>query len=184
MLIRGQNSSLRFSVACHLSRRAVGCLWPDAYALMVLMKPLSLMLAVLFTAALACGQNTGTPIDSHHLVQPADLARTLQSGEKPVILYVGPHTLYAQAHLPGAEDMGPSAKSEGMDKLRSRVKSLPRDAMVVIYCGCCPWDHCPNIRPAYHELAKMGFTKVRVLYLATSLGSDWADKGYPVAKGD
>ena len=30
----------------------------------------------------------------------------------------------------------------------------------------------------------MGFTKVRVLYLATSFGANWADKGYPVAKGE
>lgn len=151
---------------------------------MVLMKSLSLTLAVLFTAILAYGQNTGTPIDSHHQIQPEELAKSLQSGQKPVILYVGPHTLYAQAHIPGSEDMGPSAKPEGMEKLRSRAKSLPHDAMVVIYCGCCPWNVCPNIRPAYHELEKMGFTKVRVLYLATSFGNNWADKGYPVAKGD
>jgi hypothetical protein len=30
----------------------------------------------------------------------------------------------------------------------------------------------------------MGFTNVKVLYLASNFGVDWVDKGYPVAKGD
>jgi rhodanese-related sulfurtransferase len=71
-----------------------------------------------------------------------------------------------------------------MEKLRARAASLPKDSPVVIYCGCCPWDHCPNIRPAFAELKKEGFTKVRVLYLATSFGLDWKEKGLPVASGE
>ena len=30
----------------------------------------------------------------------------------------------------------------------------------------------------------MGFTNVKVLYLANNFGADWVDKGYPVAKGE
>ena len=99
-----------------------------------------------------------------------------------MVLYVGPHLFYTQAHIPRAESLGPAGKPEGIAKLRSRAKSLSHDALVVIYCGCCPWDHCPNIRPAYNELEKMGFTKLRILYLATSFGANWANKGYPVAR--
>jgi hypothetical protein len=119
-------------------------------------------------------------------MQPEELVKTLQStsGKKPVVLYVGPHLFYVQAHIPSAEYIGPAGKPEGMDRLHARAKSLPHDAFVVIYCGCCPWDHCPNIRPAYQELQRMGFSNVRILYLATSLGANWADKGYPVAKGE
>jgi hypothetical protein len=29
----------------------------------------------------------------------------------------------------------------------------------------------------------MGFTHLRVLFLETSFGIDWAEKGYPVQKG-
>jgi hypothetical protein len=30
----------------------------------------------------------------------------------------------------------------------------------------------------------MGFTNVKVLYIANNFGADWVEKGYPVAKGD
>jgi thiosulfate/3-mercaptopyruvate sulfurtransferase len=126
------------------------------------------------------------PPGSPQVIQPEELAQTLKASDaqKPLILYVGPKAFYAQAHIPGAEFIGPVGKPEDMVKLRARAASLPRDGAVVIYCGCCPWDHCPNIRPAFAELKKVGFTKVRVLYLATSFGADWKDKGFPVASGD
>ena len=42
------------------------------------------------------------------LINPEDLVKILQSptGEKPLILNVGPHLLYMQAHIPGAEYIG------------------------------------------------------------------------------
>jgi hypothetical protein len=30
----------------------------------------------------------------------------------------------------------------------------------------------------------MGFTNVKVLYIANNFGTDWVSNGYPVAKGD
>lgn len=157
-----------------------------------LMKSRHLLLAVTFLAALfALGQKAATPDKelqpgSPQLIQPEELVRAMQSagGQKPVVLYVGPHTFYEQAHIAGAEYIGPAGKPEGMEKLRIRAKSLSHGSLVVIYCGCCPWSHCPNIRPAYRELEKMGFTQLRVLYLPTSFGTNWADKGFPVAKGE
>jgi thiosulfate/3-mercaptopyruvate sulfurtransferase len=121
---------------------------------------------------------------SPQLIQPSELAQAMKSTQKPIILYVGPKALYAQAHIPGAEYIGPAARPEGVEKLRARAASLPKDGEVVIYCGCCPWDRCPNIRPAYTALKKAGFTKARVLFLATSFGLDWKDKGLPVATGE
>ncbi|MGC2696522.1 MAG: rhodanese-like domain-containing protein [Candidatus Angelobacter sp.] len=120
-------------------------------------------------------------------MQPEELARAIKAGgaQKPVILYVGPQMFYIQAHIPGAEFIGQTGKPEGMEKLRARAASLAKDAPIVIYCGCCPWDHCPNIRPAFAELKKAGFTRVRVLYLATSFGADWpTNKGFPIATGE
>ena len=121
---------------------------------------------------------------SQQLIRPEELARAIKAAEKPVILYVGPKFFYTQAHVPGAEYLGPAARPEGLEKLRARAASLAKDRPVVIYCGCCPWDHCPNIQPAWAELKKAGFSKVRVLYLATSFGADWKEKGYPVAVGE
>lgn len=137
------------------------------------------------TAAKAVGADDVLP-SGPQVIHPEDLAQALKASgaQKPLVLYVGPKAFYAQAHIPGSEFIGPVGKPEGMDKLRARAASLPKDGALVIYCGCCPWDHCPNIRPAFAELKKMGFTKVRVLYLVTSFGADWKDKGFPVASGD
>jgi len=52
----------------------------------------------------------------------------------------------------------------------------------VIYCGCCPLERCPNIRPAFVALRQMGFTNVRVLLLPNSFEADWAGKGLPYEK--
>ncbi len=152
---------------------------------------LRLLIFATVAAAFAWAQSVAKPAASDdlppgsaQLIQPAELAQALKAQQKPVVLYVGPQAFYVQAHIPGAENIGPVGKPEGIEKLRARAASLPKDGAVVIYCGCCPWDHCPNIRPAFAELKKLGFTKVRVLYLAKSFGADWAEKGLPVAKGE
>ena len=122
---------------------------------------------------------------SVQLLNPEDLFNIIQSpkAEKPLILNVGPHLLYMQAHIPGSEYIGAGSDSQGIESLRRRVKPLPHNKFIVLYCGCCPWSHCPNVRPAYNELHKAGFTNVKVLYIADNLGTDWVDKGYPTIKG-
>lgn len=89
--------------------------------------------------------------------------------------------LFAQAHIPGAEYIGAAGQDKGLDLLRQRVRTVAKDAPIVLYCGCCPWDRCPNIAPAYHLLHQEGFTHVRVLYLAQSFGTDWVAKNDPAA---
>lgn len=91
--------------------------------------------------------------------------------------------LYTQAHILGAEYIGPSSSPEGVERLRKRAESLPRTQSIVLYCGCCPWSKSPNVTPAYNELRRMGFKKLKVLYIPNDFGTDWADKGYPVTKG-
>ena len=109
----------------------------------------------------------------------------LQTGkEKPLILQVGSHTLYAQAHIPGSEYVGAASTDAGLQQLRKRVEPLPRSKSIVLYCGCCPWGHCPNVKPANDALAAMGFKNVKVLYLSDNFGANWVDKGYPTAKGE
>jgi thiosulfate/3-mercaptopyruvate sulfurtransferase len=118
------------------------------------------------------------------LIQPADLAATLQSSSaKPLILQVGFRTLYDQSHIPGAEYAGPGREADGLRGLRERVAKLPKETAIVIYCGCCPWSRCPNIAAAYDTLHDLGFSKLKVLYIADNFGSDWVDKGYPATKG-
>jgi len=117
-------------------------------------------------------------------MRPEQLVSALKTNAKLIVLYVGPKFLYAQAHISGAEYIGPASDTDSLDRLRKRAGAIPKNLAVVLYCGCCPWDHCPNIRPAYRELQRLGFTNVKALYLADSFGTDWADKGYPVEKGE
>src|SRR5271165_1951290 len=120
-------------------------------------------------------------IPSSRLINPDELVKMLQSAksDKPLMIQVGSHVLYAQAHIPGSEYIGPAASEAGLQALRKRVDSLPRNQFIVLYCGCCPWSHCPNIKPAEDALHAMGFTNVKVLYIANNFGTDWVDKSYP-----
>ena len=126
-----------------------------------------------------------TTIPSAALIQPSDLAAALRSGAapKPLILQVGFRTLFEQAHIPGSEYVGAASNSEGARAMRDRLAHLPRDTAIVIYCGCCPWTHCPNMGAAYRLAHELGFVRLKALYIADNFGSDWVDKGYPVAKG-
>ena len=125
-------------------------------------------------------------LSNAELIQPAQLAKILQShtAQKPLILQIGFHMLYQQAHIPGAEYAGPASDPSGRQMLTDRVKSLPRTKEIVLYCGCCPWSHCPNVQPAYALLHSMGFKNVKVLYIADNFGTDWVYKGYPTVKGN
>ena len=128
---------------------------------------------------------TDTPIPAGQLLQPAELVEILGSstGEKPLILQVGPHVFYAEAHIPGSEYVGAAAQDPGLRALRERVRDLEHSRFLVIYCGCCPWNKCPNTRPAFQQLSSLGFTHVQVLYVADNFGANWVAKGYPVEKG-
>jgi len=122
-------------------------------------------------------------IPSAQLLQPEELVPLLSrsGGDKPLVLQVGPHVFYAEAHVPGSEYIG--AGETGLQALKERAKSLPHDRFVVLYCGCCPWKKCPNVRPAYQQLVSSGFSRVKVLYIADNFGKDWVAKGHPVEKG-
>jgi rhodanese-related sulfurtransferase len=124
-------------------------------------------------------------IPSAYLIQPEDLAKQIEDkrSEKPLILQVGSHVMYAQAHIPAAEYAGPAGKEDGHQALRERISNLPKSTKIILYCGCCPWRRCPNIAPAYRLLHEQGFTSMKVLYIAEDFGTNWVAKGYPTDKG-
>jgi thiosulfate/3-mercaptopyruvate sulfurtransferase len=153
----------------------------------------------LFVAApIVCGalltypqSKTGKPAASEtlpasQLVQPADLVHELASAStdaRPTIVYVGFRTLFAGGHIPGATFHGSASTEQGLAEIKKWAASLPRTTNLVIYCGCCPFERCPNIRPAFALLRELGFTQLRVLELHTSFAADWADKNYAIEKG-
>ena len=149
----------------------------------IILQGSSALLLSLLISSPAWGQAPSIP--TSRLINPEDLVKVLQMGkEKPLILQVGPHILFAQAHIVGSEYVGAASTEAGLNQLRKRVESVPRSTFIVLYCGCCPWAHCPNVKPADEALAAMGFTNVKVLYLSDNFGTNWVDKGYPTAKGE
>ena len=142
--------------------------------------------AIAASAESPAGTAADSPPDvpSSSRMEPAELAGLLKSTEaKPIVLQVGVRVLYEQSHIPGAEYIGAAGKADGLQALRQRAASLPKDRLIVLYCGCCPWTKCPNIRPAFNLLQSLGFKSVKALNIPSNLGADWVDKGYPAASG-
>src|SRR5579864_2886894 len=108
------------------------------------------------TTVLAALAQPAAPWNESELVQPAKLAVRLSDSSpwKPYVVFVGFPVLYRSGHIPAAVMAGPASKPEGLELLRQAVAKLPHDRELVIYCGCCPFDRCPNVRPAYSELHK------------------------------
>ncbi|MFL5742504.1 MAG: rhodanese-like domain-containing protein [Flavisolibacter sp.] len=115
---------------------------------------------------------------SKQLVEPSTLARAIQSGKNvPLIFSVGPG-----APIPHSVAIGIVKDQENLDKLKKELSTIPRNKHIVIYCGCCPFEHCPNIRPAIAVLKNMKFTHYQLLNLPHNIKADWIDQGYPVEK--
>jgi thiosulfate/3-mercaptopyruvate sulfurtransferase len=112
------------------------------------------------------------------LIQPKEMAATL--GDKgPAVFMVGPNVLYRSKHIPGSVYAGPGNTPQGLEMLKAAVGKLPRTREIAIYCGCCPWSVCPNIKPAFEVLHAMGFAKVKAVYLHTNFKTDWIDQNLP-----
>lgn len=162
-------------------RRAVSTLslWDDCS----MRKTIFVTVLLLSSALIASAQRPMDPHPDVPRVSASDLVTALNGKNKPLVLQVGVARLFRYAHVRGSEYAGPASEPDGIAALRKRVQSLPRNAPIVIYCGCCPWEHCPNVKPAYDELHTMGFTNVKALYLPNNFKFDWEDKGYPTEKG-
>jgi thiosulfate/3-mercaptopyruvate sulfurtransferase len=131
--------------------------------------------ATLFLLA-ACLFGADTDLN---LIQPDQAAKELKSA---LVIHVGFPVLYRSAHITGTNFAGPGSKEEGIADLKKAVAGQPHDRNIILYCGCCPFDKCPNIRPAVAALHAMGFTHVKAMMIETNLKTDWIDKGYPTDK--
>src|ERR1700685_1584535 len=104
-------------------------------------------------------------------VQPADLVKELAAPAHPdqaAVVCVGFRPLFQGAHIPHAVFHGAASTDQGLAELKAWAKTIPKATNVVLYCGCCPLAHCPNLR---------------VLILPNDFNTDWIQMGYPVEKG-
>jgi len=128
---------------------------------------------------------SASTIPTDRLMQPADLPPLLapSNAEKaPVVLQVGSRIFYTEAHIHGSIYAGAGSQPSGLAMLEKAVAAFPKDKFIVLYCGCCPWNRCPNIAPAFDRLRTLGYTNVKVLYIPNNFGDDWVSKGHPTDK--
>lgn len=146
------------------------------------------LILFLFAASIADAQiisnikpSLDNPWSTNDLIQPSELAATLANpqAKQPLILNIG-----VVDDIKGAKNIGGVSKKENLEKLKETLKEVPAGSFLVIYCGCCPFEKCPNIRPAFNLMKSMGFSNGRLLNLATNLKQDWISKGYPIMKMD
>jgi hypothetical protein len=144
-----------------------------------------LVLLIFTAAATATAQSFPNPFDKKNepwqkkqLIEPANLAGMINSQVKgkPFIFNIG-----VMEDIKGARNMGAASEKTNLERFRKVLAGLPKNATIVVYCGCCPFNRCPNIRPAFSLLTQSGYVNARLLNLPTNIKVDWIDKGYPLA---
>ncbi len=117
------------------------------------------------------------PWTPEQLLSPESLAATLNDpqAKQPIVICIGP-----AAPIKNSIDMGATKEKENLDKLKKQLKNTPKDAAIVLYCGCCPFAKCPNIRPAFSLLNQMKFENHKLLDIPENIKANWIDQGYPV----
>lgn len=115
---------------------------------------------------------------SSELIEVPDLLALINSNNKakiPNIINVGP-----MQNIKGAVTYGTGSDEQAITKIKAAAAKMKKDKMVVVYCGCCKMDHCPNIEPAFALFKQAGFKNVKVLNLPEDLATDWVAKKYPM----
>ncbi len=132
---------------------------------------------ILFSGLNALAQNPEN-WTSKQLVEPSELANDLTAkNDLPIIISIGP-----SATIPNSISIGMVNNKEGLQKLKEQLNHLAKSKRIIVYCGCCPFEHCPNVRPAIDVLKEMKFTNYYLLNLPNNIKKDWIDKGYPTSK--
>ena len=118
------------------------------------------------------------PWKYEQLMPPEALASIINDSNatKPLVISVGPAGL-----IKGAVKTGPAKEKENLKELKNLLLKEDKKRSIVIYCGCCPFKDCPNIRPAFSLLNDMKFTNHKLLNLPHNLKMDWINQGYPMS---
>lgn len=137
----------------------------------------ALVAAFLFSSISRALPQSNDPWTDKQLKDPAVLAAAITDSKapRPLIFNIGP-----VQQIKGAIAIGPASKPANLEKFKQQLAKLPKDTEVIIYCGCCPFSRCPNIRPAFALLQKLKFKNAKLLNLSSNLKDDWISKGYPL----
>ncbi len=134
----------------------------------------NILLILLVVLVNSC-TNAQEPWKSSQLMEPSALATRITENKAPLIVCIGPTAI-----IPNSVFIGMASEEDNLGKLRTFLKGVPKDKEIVIYCGCCPFEHCPNVRPAFRLLNSLGFKNHKLLNLSNNIRTDWINKGYPI----
>lgn len=95
--------------------------------------------------------------------------------DKPVVFNVGP-----MDNIKTAIFVGRATSATCAEKMKSALAMESKTKSVVVYCGCCSFSSCPNLKPAYDALISQGFKNTRILEIPEGLKPDWVAKGFPM----
>ena len=132
-----------------------------------------------FFLLIYCSKQT-EPWNNKQLIEPYELSNLINNGDKlPLIISIGP-----AAVIKNSIDIGETRFEENLNDLRQNLSSISKKSEIILFCGCCPFKNCPNIRPAFSLINKLGFINHKLLNLKNNLKTDWIDKDYPVQEID
>ena len=136
-----------------------------------------LLFSLILLSAGLRAQEKAEPWTASQLMPTSELAALINdpAAKKPLIINIGP-----QAVIKGSVDVGPGKEKENIKKLEKMLSKEDKNREVVLYCGCCPFDKCPNIRPAFSLIKEKGFAKAKLLDVPKNIKTNWIDQGYPV----
>lgn len=95
--------------------------------------------------------------------------------DKPLVFNVGP-----MQNIKTAVAVGAATNITFASKMKETLAMENKTKAIVVYCGCCSYSTCPNIKPAYDALVEMGYKNTKVLELPVGLNPDWISKGFPM----
>lgn len=139
------------------------------------MKKLLLLAVVCFGFAFTYFQQ---PVWKKEQIMPTqELADKIRSNAKdlPIVFNVGP-----MEQIKTAKKVGLGTSISGVEKMKSSLSMENKNKSVVIYCGCCSYANCPNLKPAYDALVSAGFKNTKILEIPEGIKPDWVAKGYPM----
>ena len=133
---------------------------------------------ILLLIIISCKQDqnnkTHEPWSISQLLEPRLLSSSIESQKDlPKIISIGPGVVIEKSI-----GVGECRYNENIEKLKSLVSSYSKDDQIVLYCGCCPFKNCPNIRPAFSLLNDLGFKNHKLLNIENNIKADWIDMGY------
>jgi thiosulfate/3-mercaptopyruvate sulfurtransferase len=135
---------------------------------------LTLLCSLLFSQFIYSQPNS---FKAEQLLQPSKLneAYSKPASAQPLILNMG-----VERNIKNAIEVGIVSSPSKYQKLVEAMKKVPKNREIVVYCGCCKLENCPNIPIALEKLSALGFKNVKILNLIEGINEDWIDKKYPM----